>query len=194
MQITLRFAPSYLHSFCCSIIFLTRENTHHLIHETSYPETAWTLANIYLYSLRVPTLGDSSPIVGLSAETKCYVSMEYFAEKNPLEDYVVHEVAHIFHNCKRRTLGLPHTRTKQWLLEIAFVKRETFAYACEAYSRILEQTRGKAARQEFLNEHSSGLKPADDGVDRAELRDILAEAVQARNGWKHILRRCGKPK
>ena len=176
-----------------SVVFLTPENTHHLIHETSYLETAWTLANIYLYSLRLPRLGDSRPIVGVSLETKCYVSMEYFAEKGPLEDYVVHEVAHIFHNCKRRTLGLPHTRTKQWLLEIAFAKRETFAYACEAYSRILEQTSGKSSRQTFLNQHSSGLTPADDGVDRTELRDILAEAVQARNGWKHILCRCSKP-
>ena len=56
----------------------------------------------------------------------------------------MHEVAHIFHNCKRRTLGLPHSRTKEWLLDIAFVERETFAYACETYSRILEQTHGRA--------------------------------------------------
>ena len=176
-----------------SIVFLTPENIHHLIHETAYPHTAWTLANIYLYSLQVPTLGDRSPVVGLCEETKCYVSMEYFGEKGSLADYVVHEVAHIFHNCKRETLGLPHTRTKEWLLDIAFAKRETFAYACEAYSRILERTSGKAARQAFLNQHSSGLTPADDGVDRTELRDILAEAVQARNGWKHILGRCCKP-
>jgi hypothetical protein len=35
-------------------------------------------------------------------------------------------------------MGLPYTRRREWPLELAFAKRETFAYACEAYSRILE--------------------------------------------------------
>ena len=39
---------------------------------------------------------------------------------------------------ERRTVGLPETRQREWLLDIDFRKRETFAYACEAYSRILE--------------------------------------------------------
>jgi hypothetical protein len=29
------------------------------------------------------------------------------------EDFVVHEAAHVFHNWKRETLGLPHTRWKE---------------------------------------------------------------------------------
>ena len=40
---------------------------------------------------------------------------------------MVHEVAHIFHNCKRRNAGLPETRRKEWLLDIEFRKRETLA-------------------------------------------------------------------
>lgn len=178
-----------------SIIFLTRENTHRLIQEVNYLSSAWTLANIYLYSLRAPTLGDSSSqIVGVSEETKCYVSLEYFAEKSLLADYVVHEVAHIFHNCKRETLGMPYTRTKEWMLDIAFGKRETFAYACEAYSRILELAQGKTARHAFLDKHACVSKISDDTVNPSELLNILTEAVQARNGWKHILRRCTRPK
>jgi hypothetical protein len=173
-----------------SIFFLTRENTHRLIHETAYLHSAWTIANIYLHSLRVPMLGDASQVVGLSEETKCYVSLEYFSERDPLADYVVHEVAHIFHNCKRATLGLPHTRTKEWLLEVAFAKREIFAYACEAYCRILEQTHGAACRRAFLEQHTSNLNLTDDRINRTEWRDILAEAIQARNGWKRILGRC----
>jgi len=57
---------------------------------------------------------------------------------SPKSDYAIHEAAHIFHNCKREMIGLPATRRREWLLDIDYAKRETFAYACEAYSRILE--------------------------------------------------------
>jgi hypothetical protein len=51
-------------------------------------------------------------LVGLSEETTCYVSPDYFAEDCPFADFIVHEAAHIFHNCKRATVGLRETRTK----------------------------------------------------------------------------------
>ena len=178
-----------------SIVFLTREPAHQAMRETTFLDTAWTIANLYLNSLRVPMLGDEAkPILGLSLETKCYVSMEYFAENDPFADYVTHEVAHIFHNCKRRTIGLPHSRSKEWLLDVAFAKRETFAYACEAYGRILEQAQGKAQRQTLLTQYSRGPKPPADMLDHTELLDILAEAVEARIGWKRILARCAPSK
>ena len=56
---------------------------------------------------------------GLSESTTCYVSPDYFAEGDPFADFIAHEVAHIFHNCKRRTLGLRETRTREWLLALA---------------------------------------------------------------------------
>lgn len=178
-----------------SVVFLTRETAHRIILEVAYLASAWTIANIYLYSLRTPTLGDGScQVVGVSEETKCYVSLEYFAEKDPLADYVVHEVAHIFHNCKRETLGLRHSRSNEWLLDLAFAKRETFAYACEIYSRIMELTRGKLDRRALLSQYARGPKVSCGGVDHTELLDILANAVSARNGWKRILARCSAPK
>ena len=39
----------------------------------------------------------------------------------------------LFHNCMRRTIGLAETKGREWLLDIEYRKRETFAYACEAY-------------------------------------------------------------
>jgi hypothetical protein len=173
-----------------SIVFLTRESIERILSKAAYLETAWTLGNMYLHSLRAPRLSDNVRAVGLSVETTCYVSMEYFAEEDPFADYVVHEVAHIFHNCKRCTLGLPHSRTKEWLLDIAFAKRETFAYACEIYSRILEQTHGRAERIALLAQYASNANPMDHRVDQAELQSVLADAVGARNGWKRILAGC----
>jgi len=178
-----------------SIVFLTREVAHELIREMAFRESAWTIANIYLGSLGLDPLdGGSERILGCNEHMTCYVSLEYFRETDPFADYVVHEVAHIFHNCKRETIGLPHTRRKEWLLDIAYAKRETFAYACEAYSRILEQAQKPSDRQELLAQYAKDVGTSDDRVDHEELVEILAEAVQARNGWKRILARCANPK
>jgi hypothetical protein len=132
--------------------------------------------------------------VGLSEETTFFVSSEYFEEEDPFADFVVHEAAHVFHNCKRRTIGLPETRRREWLLDIEYRKRETFAYACEAYARIVERAPRFAERpalgDEFARERAT---PKDERVDRDELVDIVREAAAVRNGWKRILARCAPP-
>ena len=178
-----------------SIVFLTQEAAHQAIRKTPFLSSARTIANVYLHSLGAPTLGDEPrQIVGLNLERECYVSMDYFADKDPFADYVTHEVAHVFHNCKRETVGLPYSHSRGWLLEISFAQRETFAYACEAYGRILEQAGRKQRRHSLLTQYARGPAPSDDRVEPTELLDILAEAVDARNGWKRILARCSSRK
>jgi hypothetical protein len=174
-----------------SVVFLTPGTIDAVLENTPWPRTAWVLANLYLASCGAKLLAEDAPeIVGLSEETTCYVSMEYFHEQGRIDDFVVHEAAHIFHNCKRRTVGLREIRGREWLLAIDFVKRETFAYACEAYSRILELADGPPARRKLLFEMEKGPMPADERVVGSEYMDILREAVAARNGWKIILARC----
>jgi hypothetical protein len=178
-----------------SVVFLTPATINTVLEKATWLKTAWNLANIYLASLDTNPLTDSAPdIVGLSEETTCYVSMMYFSNNNPFEDYVIHEAAHIFHNCKRETIGLPATRRREWLLEIDYAKRETFAYACEAYSRILELGETRSVRSRLLSELAEEPMPPDERVEGAEYVDILREAVAARNGWKRILERCSFPK
>jgi hypothetical protein len=118
------------------------------------------------------------------------VSAAYLEERDRFADFVVHEAAHVFHNCKRETIGLPETRTREWLLDIEHGKRETFAYSCEAYGRILEIENGPAERRSLYDELKKRPTPTDDRVDGAEYLDILGEAVDVRNGWKRILERC----
>ena len=176
-----------------SVVFLMHSNIATVLAQTRWPMTVWTLANLYLESLGVGLLSDDAPrLVGLSEETICYVSMEYFRANDRFADFVVHEAAHIFHNCKRRTIGLRETRRREWLLQIEFTKRETFAYACEAYSRILVLSTGPADRQRLLSRLEEGPMP-EERVDADEYLDILREAVAARNGWKRILERCSSP-
>ncbi|MDR5770049.1 MULTISPECIES: hypothetical protein [unclassified Caballeronia] len=111
-----------------------------------------------------------------------YVSLTYFRNTDPFADYVVHEAAHVLHNCRRAAIGLAERRNCPNPLDIAFGKRETFAYACEAYSQILVSAPGEAARQAALSRHQEYGLPPDERVDHDEYMAILADAIQARNG------------
>lgn len=174
-----------------SVVFLTPTTIIPVLKNMPWLKTAWDLANIYLSSLNAELFTNDAPaIVGISDATTCYVSMEYFRDDDKFNDYVTHEAAHIFHNCKRKTIGLPETRRREWLLNIDYAKRETFAYACESYSRILELGETRAIRSQLLSELTDGPMPSDDRVQATEYIDILKEAVAARNGWKRILNRC----
>jgi hypothetical protein len=172
-----------------SVVFLTSANIEPLLFKQSFDGSAWTLANLYLASARSCS-GRTPHLVGLSEETTCYVSPEYFAEDDPFADFIVHEVAHIFHNCKRATIGLPETRAKVWLLDIEYRKRETFAYSCEAYARVLERGKSPAQRRTLAEEYCRAVHISDERVDSAEVASIVREAATARNGWKIILARC----
>jgi hypothetical protein len=165
-----------------SVIFLTPATIGTVLKQTRWLRTAWDLANLYLASFGSALLSEDAPqILGLSEEMTCYVSVEYFRAEDRFDDFVVHETAHIFHNCKRRTIGLREIRGHDWLLEIDFVKRETFAYACEAYSRILELGEGPPAQRMLLSDIENGSMPPKEHVS-GEYVDILREAVVARNG------------
>jgi hypothetical protein len=174
-----------------SVVFLTPENIELSIRQAGLLSTARQIANVYLVGIGAATLGDDMRgVLGASVETTCYVSLEYFAEQYELDDYVVHEAAHVFHNVKRRTAGLPETKRQEWLLPIAFEKREMFAFACERYSRILELCKRPADRRRMVeNLPQRPLIPKEYGEPQ-ELRQILTEAVNRRNGWKAILQRC----
>jgi len=177
-----------------SVVFLTPATIDAVLEQTPWLSTAWDLANLYLAGVGAELLADDAPtLLGLSEGTTCYLSAEYLGASGRFDDFLVHEAAHIFHNCKRRTIGLRETRRREWLLEIEFAKRETFAYACETYSRIHGLGRGLRARQTLLAEYAQGPMPADVRLDVEEYLDILREAVAARNGWKRILARCAPP-
>jgi len=83
-----------------SVIFLTADNIHRLIASSRWLRTAWRIANIYLDSIGAEPLGkcEAFQAVGLGEETFSYVSVRYFSEDDPFADYVVHEMAHLFHN------------------------------------------------------------------------------------------------
>ena len=179
-----------------SVVFLTSDNIESVLLGQMWLRSAWDLANLYLSSVGADLLGPDAPsLLGLSQEVTCYVSTEYFVERGRIEDFVIHEAAHVFHNCKRKTAGLPETRTKEWLLLLEFRKRETFAYSCEAYGWIVEHADSKAERMALAKRFAShGFGACDETMDPNEVADIVQEACHARNGWKVILARCSPEK
>ncbi len=173
-----------------SVVVITAENIDSIIIEHDYDSSAWTLANLYLASVDAELLaGDAPRLVGLSEETTCYVTHEAFVEE-PFADFVVHEAAHIFHNCKRRTIGLAETRTREWLLDIEYRKREMFAYSCEAYSRVLGRAKSLAGRRALADEYGRDVRISEERVDPDEVASIVMEAAVVRNGWKVIHAWC----
>ena len=174
-----------------SVTFVTSANIERLLFDCTFDGSAWTLANLYLASLDLELLGPSAPrLVGFSEERTCYVSLEYFRSTDPFADFVVHETAHIFHNCKRNAARLPETRTRVWLLDIEYRMREVFAYSCEVYARVMERGKSRVERQKLAEEYGRGTSIADERVDSSEVAGIVQAAAAARNGWKTILARC----
>ena len=183
--------PPVLDMLARSVVFLTPATIALVLNRQSFLTTAWQLANLYLASCGAQLLSADAPqIVGLSDATSCYVSTAYFHPPHRLDDFLVHEAAHVFHNCKRVTVGLRGKRRREWLLDIAYDKRETFAYACEVYSRIVELGDSATARRRLLVEVEDGPMPTDEKVDTEEFIAVLRGAVAARNGWKCILEAC----
>lgn len=173
-----------------SVVFVTKDNIEHLIRKESFHHGAWVLANLYLASIDAELLGPDAPqLVGFSQETTCFVSPEYLGGRDTFDDFIVHEAAHVFHNWKREYAGLPFSSRKEWLLDIEFCKRETFAYSCEVFARIVEQASTAKSRLALVA-HYAADPFGDERVDLQELVDILREAATARNGWRRILARC----
>lgn len=176
-----------------SVVFLTQGTVHRLLPELRWDHTAWCLARIWLDSIDAPPLADEAPgLLGLSEEKTCYVSLRYFQdlERDPFADYVVHEVAHLFHNNKRSYVGLPPCGRREWMLDIEFRKRELFAYACEVYSRIVARASNRREREALVAEFAPHAEGFADQLDPDELVDILRQAARAQSGWRAILRRC----
>ncbi len=176
-------------------VFVTKDNVEEILRNESSGHTAWMVANLYLLSLGMDLLSpDARRIVGLSADRKCYVALDYFRQDGTgFEDFVIHEAAHVFHNCKWHYLGLPERRRQPWLLPVRFHDQENFAYTCEAFGRILQRARSRPERILLAAEFAVGFHPDHEEVSAERVGAMVQEAVRARNGWKAILNRCGGP-
>ncbi len=173
------------------VMFLTPDNLERALHRSRWATTAWSLANVYLGHIGAELLAQDTPsILGLSDGADCYVSMAYFDEPDPFADFLVHEVAHLFHNCRRVEIGLLETKLRKYPLNINFREHETFAYCCEFYSRILGHATTRDQGAELVETLAQRLSPNDLRFNTQQVVDILRRAAVSKNGWQTILRWC----
>ena len=76
------------------------------------------------------------------------------------------------------------------MLDIEYRKRETFAYSCEAYARVIERGKNPAERRALAEEYGRAVHISEERVDATEVAGIVRAAAEVRNGWKVILTRC----
>ena len=89
-----------------SVVFLTPVTIDQELKQSRWLSTAWDLANLFLAGVQAEILSDDAPyLVGLSEETTCYLSPAYFDASGRFDDFLVHEVAHIFHTASAAPLG-----------------------------------------------------------------------------------------
>ena len=113
-----------------------------------------------------------------------HVRWSAYHTKDPYSDVVVHEAAHMLHYLKPSHYGFRVRRGQERFIDTEFRHRELFAYACEAYSRVILQGERKL-RIAFAE------KMVDDAFSfpRGQIEEVAAlvlSAARARIGWRVI--------
>jgi hypothetical protein len=103
---------------------------------------------------------------------------------DPYSDVVVHEAAHLLHYLKPGHYGLHVRRGQERLVDVEFRHRELFAYACEAFSRVVlhRQRRLRISFAEKMLEDAFSFP-------RGQIQQVAAlvvDAARARRGWRII--------
>jgi hypothetical protein len=120
---------------------------------------------------------------GLAGEF-AHVRWSAYETKDPYSDVVVHEAAHLLHYLKPRNYGLHVRRGQERFADVDFCHYELFAFACEAYSRVV--LRGdRKSRISFAEKMQEGAI----SFPRGQIEEVAAlvmNAARARNGWRVI--------
>jgi hypothetical protein len=174
-----------------SVVFLTGDNIYGILRATPEFWPAYHISGIYIDSLEPEAETGKEPVLmGFTYAGTAYISARYFSNPRRFTEPIVHEAAHLLHTCGRDKAGLPHAKASRSLLDIRPDCSEIFAYACEAYSCILESKSSLAGRKELLDEYVHSAIPAEEMVDQKMVNRILSEGISAPNGWEKIASLC----
>ncbi len=121
---------------------------------------------------------------GVCAGEFAHVTLSAYESKDPYSDVIVHEAAHLLHYLKPRHYRLHTRRGQQRFVDVEFRHRELFAFACEAYSRVVLHG-GRKSRIAFAEKMHDGAF----SFPRSQVEEIAAlvlGAAHARIGWRVI--------
>lgn len=113
-----------------------------------------------------------------------HVRWSAYQTTDPFSDVVVHEAAHLLHYLKPSNFGLHARRHQERFVDIEYRHRELFAFACEAYSRVVLHgpLQSRIAFAERMQEGAFSFPRA----EMDEVSALVLEAARARNGWRVI--------
>lgn len=121
---------------------------------------------------------------GLSAGEFAHVRSSALLIDDPYSDVVVHEAAHLLHYLKPEHYGLHVRRGQERFVDVEFRHRELFAYACEAYSRVVLQGE-RRKRISFADKmRADAFSFARDEFE--SVVELVIAGAAARNGWRVI--------
>jgi hypothetical protein len=113
-----------------------------------------------------------------------HVRWSAYETADPYCDVVIHEAAHLLHYLKPLHYRLHIRRGQERFVDVEFCHRELFAYACEAYSRVLLHGERKS-RMAFAEKMREGaFSFPRDQIE--EVATLVLDAARARNGWRVI--------
>ena len=113
-----------------------------------------------------------------------HVRWSAYETKDPYSDVVVHETAHLLHYLKPTNFGLDVQRHQERFVDVEFRHRELFAFACEAYSRLVLHG-PRQSRVAFAEKMCEGAFSFPRGSIE-EVAALVLKAARARNGWRVI--------
>jgi len=113
-----------------------------------------------------------------------HVRWSAYQTNDPYSDVVVHEAAHMLHYLKPSHYRLHVRRGQERFVDIEFRHRELFAYACEAYSRVVLH-----GERRFRIAFAEKMQDAAFSFPRSQVAEVAAlviSAARARSGWRVI--------
>ena len=151
---------------------------------TGWLGTAWKILWVYFAEHRLKPDEVQIDYDGLSGGEFAHVGWSAYQTTDPYSDVVVHEAAHLLHNLKPELYGFRVRRGQGRFVDVEFHHRELFAFACEAYSRVVSHDTRKA-RMAFAGKmRADAFSFSVDYVE--EVAALVALAASARNGWRTI--------
>jgi hypothetical protein len=120
---------------------------------------------------------------GVSGGGFAHVRLPAYESQDPYSDVIVHKAAHLLHYLKPAHYGLQVRRDQQRFVDVEFCHRELFAFASEAYSRVVLHNKRKS-RISFAEE----MKARAFSFPRGQIEEVAAvvRSSRARNGWRVI--------
>lgn len=148
---------------------------------TGWLKTAWQVLWACFEDYGLKPAGLQIECDGLSGGEFAHVRWPAYETSDAYSDVVVHEAAHLLHYLKPEHHGFHVRRGQERFVDVEFRHRELFAFACEAYSRVVLQGERKSRMSFAARMREDAFTFSLDHLD--DVAALVLTAAGARSGW-----------